>query len=159
MGVGSSATYAAGSSSQELRAFISVGGLWGIGDDLVSVPVSELSFNSAEDRFELSASKADVVALAEQKNEDIDYASDSTMPAGSTAAGKQTFGDEASKVQDAIANNPETAPFAYKVSVTTDGEEVQLRGTVDSEEQHEQILEAARGATTNDIDDQIEVRE
>jgi hypothetical protein len=143
-------------SASDVRVFISVGGLWGIGDDLVSVRASELSFNAAEDRFELAASKADVVALAEQ-DEAPGYASGSS-PTDATRAGKQQFADEAAKVRNALEVDTLTSSYAYKVTVTSDGDDIQLRGTVDTEEQHQQILKTARAATTNDVEDENQVR-
>jgi hypothetical protein len=135
--------------------FISVGGLWGIGDDLVSVPASQLSYNLAEERFELSANKADVVALAEL-DPDAGYAAGTSMR--DTAAGKQSFADEASRVQKALETDPTTSAFAYKVTVTSDGENLSLHGTVDNDEQQEKLLEAAKRATSLDIDDKLDVR-
>lgn len=146
--------------SMEPRVYISVGGLWGIGDDLVSVSASQLSFDSAKDRFVLAANKAEVVALAENDQQSGYAAGSAARPgAGSTAAGKQQFSDEAAKVQNALQSGAATRSFAHKVTVTSDGEDVELRGTVSSEEQHQQILQAARQATSSRIDDKIEVNE
>lgn len=132
---------------EEPTVFISVGGLWGVGDDVVSVPVSQLKYNAAEERFELSASKADIVALAGQEE------------AGSTAAAKQQFSDDAMQVQDALASDPQTSSFAHRVTVTTDGETIELRGTLDNEQQQQQVLDAARRATSLPIEDNTDVRE
>lgn len=136
--------------------FVSVGGLWGIGDDLVSVPLAKLSYNTAEDRFELQANKADVVALAERKASD-GYAAGS--PRSDTAAGKQSFSDEAMRVQKALESDPQTSAYAYKVTVTTDGDSLELRGFVDNKEQKKNIADAAKRATSLDIDNKIEIRE
>ncbi len=146
---------ASNENQNQTTVFISVGGLWGIGDDYVSVPASQLSYNSAEKRFELSASKADVVALAEQKSS-AGYAAGTSS--SSTTAGKQSFSDAATQIQNALESNPETSSFAYKVSVTTNGDEIELHGTVDNEQQHQKILDAARKATSKDVEDKLDVR-
>lgn len=135
--------------------FVSVGGLWGVGDDLVRVPMSKLSYNTTEKRFELDASKADVVALAEGDARP-GYAADTRI--GQTSAGKQTFGDEATRVQDALKADPMTSAFAQNVIVTSDGETLELRGTVENKEQQKRIVETARRATALKIDDEIQVR-
>ncbi|MGH8021114.1 MAG: PRC-barrel domain-containing protein [Opitutaceae bacterium] len=51
----------------EPHAIISVGGVMGVGDNLVAVPVSALEFDSTEDRYTLSVTKSEFVAIAEQK--------------------------------------------------------------------------------------------
>ena len=87
---------------------------------LENVPASQLNYNSAADRFELPMAKADVVALAEGERR-AGYAADSTTPAA-TRAGKQSFADEATRVQNALASDPQTSAFAQKVTVTTAGD-------------------------------------
>jgi osmotically-inducible protein OsmY len=141
----------------QATVFLSVGGLLGIGDDLVSIPVSELNYNAASDRFELARAKADIVALAENKGSDT-YASDSSMPAA-TRAGKQSFADEATRVKNALASDPQTSAFASKVTVTATDDALELRGMVDNKEQQKRLVEAARRATSLDIEDNIEVRD
>lgn len=135
--------------------FVSVGGLFGMGDDLVSVPVAQLSYNAEDDRFEISAAKADVVALAEGKDH-AGYAAGSSTP--DTAAGKQSFSEEATRVQNALKSDPSTSAFASSVTVVTDGESLSVHGIVDTKEQEKLILEAARRATSLDIEDKIDVR-
>lgn len=146
------------SGSSQATVFLSVGGLWGIGDDLVRVPISQLSYNTGEDRFELAASKAQVVALAEQKDgAQAGYAG--SMNSGSTTAAKQTFGDEASRVQSALRTDPQVSAFAQGVTVNSDGDTIELHGSVQTEEQKKQILDAARRATSKDIEDELDVRD
>jgi len=50
----------------ETQAIISVGGVLGVGDDLVSVPVSALNYDSSEERFTLSVTKDEFLAIAEK---------------------------------------------------------------------------------------------
>jgi osmotically-inducible protein OsmY len=156
---GSSSRLAAGADSalKHATVFLSIGGMLGIGDDLVSVPVSKLNYNSASDRFELAMAKADVVALAEAKDQQT-YATDSSTPAA-TRAGKQSFADEATRVKSALAADPQTSAFAQKVTVMAAGESLEIRGIVDNKEQQKRIVDAARRATSLDIDDKIEVRD
>jgi osmotically-inducible protein OsmY len=134
--------------------FISVGGLWGIGDDLVSVPTSQLRYNAVEERYELSASKADVVALAEQDANE--FSADRRM--SETAVGKQSFADEATRVKKALQSDPMTSAFAQNITVTSDGESLQIHGTVANKDQQKKLLDAARRATSVDIDDKLKVR-
>ncbi len=155
------------SSLSGATVFISVGGLWGIGDDLVSAPVSMLSYNSADERFELASTKAQVVALTEDKDDNAGYASTtgsrtgtavgSSTTGSATAAGKQSFGDEASRVQAALRADPQVSSFAQKVQVSSDGDTIELRGSVDTEQHKKQILDVARRATTLKIEDEIDV--
>lgn len=152
-----------GSSMSGATVFISVGGLWGIGDDLVSAPVSMLSYNTNNDRFELASTKAQVVALTENDS-DAGYASTSetrtgSALGGSTAAGKQSFGDEASRVQSALRADPQVSSFAQSVTVSSDGDTIELRGSVDTEQHKKQILDAARRATSLKIEDELDVRD
>lgn len=135
--------------------YLSVGGLWGVGDDLVSVPASQLTYNVTEKRFELPANKADIVALAEQKSSD--YAS-GTAPMSRTSAGKQSFSDEATRVQNALEHDPMTSAFAQKVFVITNGETLEIHGSVDNKEQQKKILDTARRSTSLKIEDKIDVR-
>jgi osmotically-inducible protein OsmY len=136
--------------------YVSVGGLLGIGDDFVSVPASQLSYNATEKRFELSATKADVVALAEQKENTNAYSAGSSP--SKTSAAKQAFADEATRVQNALETDPQTSAFAFKVSVTTDGQYIELHGMIDSKEQHDKILATARRATALEVKDKIDLR-
>lgn len=141
--------------------FLSVGGLFGIGDDLVSVPISMLNYNTSKDHFELSASKAEVTALTEAPDRNSSYASNSgSMNSGSgsssmnsTTAGKQSFGDEVTRVQSALRTDPKTSSFAHNVMVSSDGDTLELRGSVDSKDQKQQIVDCARRATSLKIDD------
>lgn len=56
-----------GHSRQKQYAFISIGGVLGIGDNLIRVPLTSLQHDSPEDRLVLQGySKATVVAIAEQ---------------------------------------------------------------------------------------------
>jgi hypothetical protein len=145
------------SALKHATVFLSIGGMLGIGDDLVSVPVSQLNYNSASDRFEVAMAKADIVALAENKADET-YASDSSTPAA-TRAGKQSFADEATRVKSALAADPQTSAFAQKVTVMAAGDSLEIRGIVDNKEQQKRIVDAARRATSLDIDDKIEVRD
>jgi hypothetical protein len=137
---------------------VSVGGLFGVGDDLVSVPASKLNYNAGQDRFELAMNKADVVALAEGTDR-AGYAADTDADRIPATAAKQSFADEASRVQNALSSDPVTSPFAHKVTVTSDGKTLALRGTVDNREQKKRIIDAARRATSLDVDDKIEVQD
>lgn len=146
------------SSLSGATVFVSVGGLFGIGDDLVSVPISMLSYNTSKSHFELAASKAEVTALTQGADRNSGYASssrsnDSASSMSGTAAGKQSFGDEVSRVQSALRTDPKTSPFAHNVIVSSDGDTLELRGTVDSKEQKQQIVDCARRATSLKIDD------
>ncbi len=52
----------------EPHAIISVGGIMGVGDNLVAVPVSALQFDSAEDRYTLNVTKGEFASIAEGKS-------------------------------------------------------------------------------------------
>lgn len=163
---GSSSAWESTASAGQATIYVSVGGLWGIGDDLVGVSASQLSYNSSNQRFELSASKADVVALAEQHAGSGSLAStsrtgssDNAMRSGSsTTAGKQSFNDEAARLQNALATDPAISSFASAVSVMANGEDLELHGTVENKDQQKQILEAARRATSRNVKDKLNVR-
>ncbi len=133
---------------------LSVGGLWGVGDDLVSLPMSAFSYNSDKDRFELSASKGEIVALAEGKAHG-GYSADAPIASG-TRAGKQSFADEAKRVKEALMADPMTSPFAAGVTITTDGENLVIHGLVDNKEQKQRILDTARRATPLKVEDEID---
>jgi len=135
---------------------VSVGGLFGVGDDLVSVPMSALTYNSTKERFEMSTSKAEIVALAEGKSQG-GYAADAPM-ASATRAGKQSFADEANRVKEALKADPMTSAFAASVIVTADGENLRIQGLVDNKEQKQRILDTARRATPLKVEDDLETR-
>jgi osmotically-inducible protein OsmY len=153
----SSRTYAGMDSPlQGATVFISVGGLWGIGDDLVSAPLSMLNYNTSEDRFELASTKAQVVSLAEGESEIAGYAG--TSASSSTAAAKQAFGDEASRVRSALRADPQVAAFANSIQVTSKGDSLEISGTVSSEQQKQKVLDCARRATSMEIEDELDVK-
>lgn len=154
----SSRTYAGMDSSLHgATVFISVGGLWGIGDDLVSAPLSMLNYNTSEERFELASTKAQVVALAEGDSDIASYA-DTSLNQSSTAAGKQAFGDEATRVRSALRADPQVAAFANNIHVTSKGDSLEISGTVSSEQQKKLVLDCARRATSMEIEDELDVK-
>lgn len=51
---------------EEPHAIISVGGVLGVGDDLVAVPLSALEYDSAEERYTLNVQKSEFVSIAER---------------------------------------------------------------------------------------------
>lgn len=139
-------------SGSQATAFISVGGLWGIGDDIVAVPVNSLSYDESEKRFTLNASKEAVVALAEERPTDFseDY-NDATYSA------KQEFDEEVNEIRDAIRQDKDL--MAHRgIMVSSESDQIVLYGNVTSEDAKERAEELAEKHTDKDIKNSITVK-
>lgn len=56
---------------QELTLFVRVGGALGMGGDTVAIPASALDYDSEEDRFTVAKSSAEIAAIAEGKDDEV----------------------------------------------------------------------------------------
>ncbi|MDQ8181082.1 PRC-barrel domain-containing protein [Pelagicoccus sp. SDUM812005] len=136
-----------------VTAFISVGGLFGIGDDIVAVPANELSWDARKERFTLASTKSQVVALAEQEPIDFDSADDSQ---GYYSA-KQSFDDDVTLVRGALISGDNATDLA-SVTVEKKDDRIVLKGTVKSEEAKKRAAELAEENSDLQIENSIKVR-
>ena len=159
--------------------FISVGGMFGIGDDLVSVPAAALSYDTDERHFTLNVRKADFVALAEQKlptyaaerdrhSERPVITTGDNKAAGSIAgspaypgwantSAKMALEDDVVAVRQAIRSDPDLGDAGSRVVVTVDGKEIVISGTASSEAERRKIIAVARANTDKPIKDSLKV--
>jgi osmotically-inducible protein OsmY len=138
-------------------AYISVGGLLGMGDSVVTVPTSDLNFDAAKDRFTLNVRKTDFVAIAKQ--EAPAYASSSQSPNPSYAGPSRPTmtGDDASQVKAAIQKDQTVGSLASRISVSENDGAVVLTGRVDTQTQKDRIVTLARAATAKPVTDKITI--
>lgn len=136
----------------QVTAFLSVGGLFGIGDDIVAVPVEQISWDSSEERFTLSTSKTEIVALAEQDPVDFEDETDNVY-----YSSKQTFDDDAISVRHALQAEENQKELAG-VMVEENDETIVLRGVVRSEDAKELAAKIARENSGREIENSIEVK-
>ncbi|MDQ8186219.1 BON domain-containing protein [Pelagicoccus sp. SDUM812002] len=118
----------------QATAFISVGGVFGIGDDIVAVPANSLTWDAAEERYTLAASKQQIVALAEQ--DPIDMEDDNTYSA------KQSFDDDTSMIRNAFQSDKNKKDLSG-IMVEKEDNRIVLRGTVRSEDAKEHAADLA----------------
>lgn len=146
MGMGSDAT-----------VFISVGGLWGIGDDIVAVPANSLSYDSAEEQFTLSASKSQVVALAEQDpselNDDFSWNDEESQD----YSAKQSFDEDISSIREAFASDSALESENY-ITITTRDDKIVLEGQVSSDSAKERAEQLAEDHTDMDVKNSLKVK-
>lgn len=142
----------------DLIVFLSVGGLFGIGDDLVSIPASSLTYDAAQDRFTLAASKEEVVQIAQADTED-DYAAGYSSGDEGDFSASQQWNDDAYSVRQALLDDSQLGTEAAMITVTSEGDKLVLRGTVSSDDHKDRAEEVAENATELDIDNSIEVQD
>lgn len=132
--------------AKETMVYISVGGLLGIGDDIVAVPAKRISFDHSEKQYFISADKQDVVALAKDE------------PAASQTlySAKQTFVSDVEAVRSAFKDIEKQAGLENLTIEETDGSIV-LSGNVDSESSKRIAEKVARNETDMEIQNNISV--
>lgn len=71
-------------SSSDVEVYLSVGGLWGLGEEIVAVPVSKLSYDSQNDQLQIDSTQQEIAAIADpeqargaEQEEEVDV----TVPA------------------------------------------------------------------------------
>ena len=152
--------------------FISVGGLFGIGDDIVAVPASKLSYNEEEDRFTINASKDQIVALAEQEaveydseqedfaaweqNEQEDFSARQEFDSDSQQSGTQSE-QGVNKVREALRNDSQLEDNTG-IMVSTEQDQIVLRGVVSSEDAKNRAEEIAKKNSDKDVKNEIRVQ-
>lgn len=156
--------------NDDLTVFISVGGLLGIGDNLVSVPASALNYDAQNQHFTLNVRKADFVALAQERaptyastsgtsadraNMSSTDRSGSTMSPGTSA--KQAWDDDADAIKEAFRNDAALGSLASRLNVEVKDEAVVLSGTVLNESDKARAASLARQHTSLRIRNEIEV--
>jgi hypothetical protein len=146
--------------------FISVGGLMGLGDDIVRVPLSSLS-PSEKDRDHLvlmGYSKDRVTAIADQEPiifSAHDYEYNPYYFYGTTRA-KRVWTDsfDTTAIREAlIAEDGLGAANADRIIVGRDGENVILTGSVDTQMQKKEAGDIAKKNTDMPVKNDIEVNQ
>ena len=149
----------AGMGSQA-TVFISVGGLWGIGDDIVAVPASSLRYNQAEEHFTLAASKSEVVALAEQDPTELDENFDWNRQQwndDSEYSAKQSFDEDISDIRDAIQSDAALSA-ENSITISTKDNKLVLEGTVSSDSAKQRAETIAKEHSDMDVKNSIKVK-
>ncbi|MDQ8204017.1 PRC-barrel domain-containing protein [Pelagicoccus sp. SDUM812003] len=141
---------------EETTVFISVGGLLGVGDDIVAVPASAISFDSLEERFTLPTSKEQVVALAEQEPYDENLA-DNSEYSDSRYSAKQSFDSDIDAIRQAFNQSQSEDNELANLSLETDGDKLILSGQVSSATTKRRAESIAREHTDMSIENSIRV--
>jgi osmotically-inducible protein OsmY len=140
-------------------AYVSVGGLLGMGNDVVTVPTSSLQFDAEKDRFTLNVRKADFVAIAKQ--EAPAYASSQgTNPsyAGPMHPNTSSAADDAvSMIRSAIQRDSTVGNLASRINISENDGAIVLSGRVDSQTQKDRLVTLARAATSKPVTDKLTV--
>lgn len=150
-------------------AYISVGGLFGVGDNIVAVPVESLAFDRGNDRFTLNVSKDQFVAIAEQRTSAAD---EDSQPRATTAPRSQVAGPDAPaarsmptesatseivRIQSAFRGDSLLRDSASRIEIKASGDDLLLTGTVASEAEKERALRVAKQNSSRTIKDQLRV--
>lgn len=148
----------------EPYVFISIGGILGMGDDVVRVPMSSLSRSDTEkDRLILQGySKDNVVAIAEQDAgifdvNDYEYDNDDRYD---TSRAKRAWNDsvDTTAIREALmAEDGLGRTDAARISVARDGEHIILSGSVKTENQKKKAGEIAMKHSEMTVNNEIKV--
>jgi rRNA processing protein Gar1 len=157
----------------ESVVFISVGGILGIGDDLVQVPASQIGYDSSKKRFVLeghSVSEVTNIAEADSSREfdDSNYYTDTwsganaygTYPntSGSmTARAKRDFGNDESMIREAFKKDSKFSSLSNSIMINQKDDEVVLTGTVKTREEKKRAEELAKQETSLNVVNKIKV--
>jgi len=140
-------------------AYVSVGGLLGVGDSVVTIPTAALQFDATKDRFTLNVRKADFVAIAKQ--EVPAYAAAKTEPnpsyAGPTRPDTMNASDDTTQVKMALQKDTTAGKLASRITVSESNGSIILTGTVTSQSDKDRIVTVARAATSKPVSDKITV--
>ncbi|MGH8018999.1 MAG: hypothetical protein ACREIA_12035 [Opitutaceae bacterium] len=141
-------------------AVIAVGGLLGIGERLVSVPLAALKYHPDEDRFSLPVSKVEFEAMAGERTQETDtrQLADAGPPEAAAAAKmmEEDLSDTAADIRRALSD-PVLQPSGSRLGVSEDGSAITISGTVKSQMDKDRILANVREITSRPIIDQIRV--
>ncbi|MDQ8185832.1 BON domain-containing protein [Pelagicoccus sp. SDUM812002] len=161
------------SNRPEAVVFISVGGVFGIGDDLVQVPAKQITYDSSEERFVLQGHSVDEVTSIAQKGQsnfdENDYYADNWYeynmygtygyPYGSeTVRGMRDFGSDEETIRDAFQNDSTLSSASTSIQINEKNDEIVLKGTVRSESLKQRAEELAKRETTLDVTNNIKVK-
>lgn len=146
-----------GGSGSQATAFISVGGLFGVGDDIVGVPLEDLRYDQQQDNFVLSTPKDEVVALAEQEAQDYEEAYSDWGGSDSDYSAKQEFDSEAGQIRQAIREDTDLR-LDPGIMVSAEDDEIVLEGVVSSEESKQRAEEIAKQHTDKDVKNSLKVK-
>ena len=149
--------------SNESVAYISVGGFLGFGDDLVSVPLSALSYNATEECFVLNVKKADFVALAEQKiptyaDNEMNRSGSQGTYASASGSAKVDWNDEKKEIHKALSSDSSTSKLASAIQLSMDDDEVIVRGTVPTSQDRKRIIDVVKANSRLEVKDELKVQ-
>lgn len=123
--------------------YISVGGLLGIGDDIVAVPAQSVSFDAENERFTLDATKQDVETFAQaEPAEEDEYSA------------KQSFDSDISSIESALQQDERLTD----VSISRKDEKLVLKGSVQSQSDKQRAQSLAESQSDLEIDNKIEIK-
>lgn len=132
----------------QLHVVISVGGLFGMADDVVLVPAEALSYDRANDTYTLNVSKTEFVAIAKQS------ASGAQQPERMAAPGAAS---DVAVVTEALREDTTLRTVASDISVDLEDNQIVLSGVARNASEKDRIVEVAREATDKPVVDNIEV--
>lgn len=157
----------------EAVVFISVGGVFGIGDDLVQVPAKKISYDSSEEHFVLQGHTVDEVTSIAQKGQsnfdENDYYADNWYEynmygaygypyRSETVRGMRDFGSDEETIRNAFQNDSTLASASNIIQINEKNDEIVLKGTVRSELLKRRAEELAKRETTLDVTNNLKVK-
>jgi hypothetical protein len=160
-----------------VNLYVAVGGIMGLGSDIVSVPADQFSYDRENDRLTLNISEDRFTAIA--KGEDSDsvtfrstegYASgagttgttgigatDSSFGTTGTGLSATTDRNEVQKIQQALRNDSDLRNVASRINISESGNDILLTGEVTSEDQKDKVVEFVRDQTDKNVRDNLRV--
>jgi hypothetical protein len=172
---GSAMSAAAGMNNVNL--YVAVGGIMGLGSDIVSVPADQFSYDRENDRLTLNISEDRFTAIAEGEDSDSvtfrsteGYASgagttgttgigatDSSFGTTGTGLSATTDRNEVQKIQQALRNDSDLRNVASRINISESGNDILLTGEVTSEDQKDKVVEFVRDQTDKNVRDNLRV--
>ncbi len=157
-----------------LNFYVAVGGVLGVGADIVSVPAERFGFDQENDHLTLDVTEDQFTAIAKPDTAEREFASSAagttwtTGPDGTAMAmsedgltGARTDvaatsdHEDVELIEKALKADSDLNEVADDIRVTRSGDAIVLSGDVPSESQKHRIVELARSHTDREVRDQI----
>jgi hypothetical protein len=143
----------------EAAVFVAVGGVLGIGDNLIRVPASALRHDGESDRLILDITKDEISRLT--KSDDASSTGNApTNAAGSSATlsdSRVVPGRDRRILQEAIANEPTLREIADRINITVNDSDVVVFGTVRSQAERTAVIGLIEKHTDKPVRDKLTV--
>jgi len=129
------------------RTFISVGGVMGLGDEIISIDNRDLRFDTELDGYVVNQNESDLLAMADQNM--------SLPEPQNYSPASQNWNQEVSAIRTALSSNTDF----QRVTVTQRGKDLILEGTVKNNETRQRAYELAADATSQKLQNHIRIQD